>query len=91
MFTKKDKSRLEIEIDQLVLHLKDHNPTSEEYGTIVDRMMKLHKLEAETQPEQISRNTMLSVGANLLGIAMIIKHENVNVITSKALGFVKLR
>jgi hypothetical protein len=32
-----------------------------------------------------------TIAANIAGILMIIHHENVNVITSKALGFVKLR
>jgi hypothetical protein len=31
---------------------------------------------------------MLAVGANILGILAILQHERVNVITTKALGFV---
>ena len=40
------------------------------------------------KPSSVSKDAMLTVGANLLGIVLIIKHEHVNVITSKALGLV---
>ena len=82
------KSRLQIEIDQLVLALGDHDPNSEEFGTITERLSKLHKIEQDRKPNRVSPDTALLVGANLLGIAMIIRHENLNVITSKALNFV---
>jgi len=36
----------------------------------------------------VSRDTLAVIGANLLGILMIIKHENVNVITSRAMGLI---
>jgi hypothetical protein len=43
-------------------------------------------------PKRVSWDTWALVGANLLGIVLIIGHERANVVTSKALGFVsKLR
>lgn len=84
----KPKSKLQIEIDKLVLALGDHEPTSEEFGTVVERLSKLHKIQEDNKPESISPNTALLVGANLLGIGMIIKHEHLNVITSKAMSFI---
>lgn len=92
MFNKpKRKSRLQTEIDKLVLALNDHATGSEEYGQIVERLSKLHKIQQDTTPTRsVSPDTALTVGANLLGILMIVRHEHLHVITSKALNFVRL-
>jgi hypothetical protein len=62
---------------------------SQEYAkalTVAERLLGM--MEDEKKPSSVSKDALLNVGANLLGILMIIKHENVNVITSKALSFV---
>lgn len=85
----KKKSALQIEIDQLVIELDDHEATSEKYGTIVERLSKLHKIQDDRTPEKVNPNTALTVAANLIGIGIIVRHEHLNVITTKALGFIK--
>lgn len=81
-------AHLEIEIAKALAELKNHEATSEEYGTVVDRVAKLHKLKAEDRPKPVDPNTVLIVSANLLGIFMIVRHEHLNALSSKALGFV---
>jgi hypothetical protein len=89
MFTKpKPKSRLQIEIDQLVLALGAHEPNSDEFGTIVERLSKLHKIQDDNKSKTVSPDTALSVAANLLGILMIVHHEQLYPVTSKALSFI---
>lgn len=89
MFNKsKPKSRLQIEIDQLVRALGDHTSDSEEYGEIVNRLNTLHKINQDLRPASVDPNTALTIAANLVGIFAIIKHESLNVISSKALSFV---
>lgn len=42
--------------------------------------------------KRISPDTMAVIAANLLGILLVLKHERLNIVTSKALGFItKLR
>lgn len=90
MFTRsKPKSELQTEIDRLVLELKNHPTTSDQFGTIVERLSKLHKIQEDNNPESINPNTALTVAANIIGIAMILRHEHLNVVTSKALSFVQ--
>lgn len=89
MFQPKPKSRLEIEIDRCTLALKDHEPNSKEYHTVLARLDQLHKIRQETRPDRLSWNTGVNAGVNLLGILMIIHHERLAVITTKALPFVK--
>lgn len=84
----KSNAKLEKAMDELVVQLGDHPESSDEYGAILERMSKLHKIQEDRKPESISPNTALTVAANLIGIAVIVRHEHLNVITSKALSFV---
>lgn len=84
----KPKTRLEIEIDRLVLELKDHAPGTDKYGVIVERLSKLHKVQAEKKPARVNPDTALTVAAHLAGIVLILNYEHFGPITSKALSFV---
>jgi hypothetical protein len=94
MFTRKSKRtfvsfELELELDRAVYDLKNHKIGSETYEKTLNYVTVLQKLKENAESKgSVSKETMLVVGANLLGILMIIKHENVNVITSKAMNFV---
>lgn len=88
MFAKKPKSRIQIEMDSLVEDLRYDQLTSEEYGVILERIVKLHKIEQDNKPNRVDPNTAALIAANILGIVLIIRHEDVNVISSKALSFV---
>lgn len=87
MFTRKAVSPLQTAIDNAVLELANHKITSDEYATIVNHLYKMQEMEKKTS-RQLDPNTMLTVAANIAGIVMIIHHEHVNVITTKALGFI---
>ena len=82
------EANLEIEIIKALAELRNHAASSEEYGTVVDRIAKLHKLKTEDSPKPVDPNTVILAGTNLLGIALILRHEYLNVLTSKALSFV---
>lgn len=84
----KSKTSLDKEIDKLVLELETHEPTSTEFGTIVERLSKLHKIQEDRKPESINPNTVLTIGANLAGILMIINYEHLGVISTKAMSFI---
>lgn len=90
MFTRKrPQSQLLLE-DELVHALKtlrSHETGSEKYVKTLESIIKIHEM-LDKKSSSVSKETLTSVGANLLGIFMIIKHESVNVITSKALSFV---
>jgi hypothetical protein len=88
------KSKLEAQLDrgleQAIDDLTMHDSTGDEYGKILDRVVTLQKVkESERKASSVSPDTAVLALTNLIGIVMIIRHENLNVITSKALGFVK--
>lgn len=82
------KTELEKALDRALTKLDNQDVESKEYGETLDRVAKLHKMKEEEKPDSVSKETMVRVAANLLGILMIIHHERFDMITSKALPFV---
>jgi len=81
------KSPVDKEIDLLFFKLKGYEPESDEYKQTLDRIVSLQKLNFETKRKPLSADTLAIVIANLTGIVMILKHEELNVISTKAVGF----
>lgn len=86
MFWEREPTLLEREIDRAIRELKRHVVGSAEYDATLERITKLYRLKEEEKSNVVSKDTLAVVGANLLGILMIIKHEYVNVITSRAIN-----
>ena len=88
MFLKRETSDLDFAVNKAIRSLNSHDVHSDEYAKTLDMIVKLHKMKMEETSKFVSRDTLAIVGSNLLGILMIIKHENVNVITSKAMSLI---
>lgn len=90
MFNREPKipTRLEVRCDEALNKLKDHDIGSKEYGEILDRVVKLHKMKEEEKPESVSKDTQVRIAANLLGILLIISHERIHLINTQAMKFV---
>jgi hypothetical protein len=91
LFKKKliETNLLKVEIDRLTLELSGLNPESKEYAQTVEQLAVLHKLWlSERKQPLFSPDALLAAATNLFGIGLIMSHERLNVITTKALGFV---
>jgi hypothetical protein len=87
MFTgDKPESQLEAAINKAYRDLDSHPVGTEKYVQTLDAIVKLHKMKEDEKPSEVDKNTALIVGANILGILLIIRHEHVNVITSRAMS-----
>jgi len=87
MFSRtREPQLLELETDKAIRELSNHAIGSEEYVKALDQVIKLHRLKEDEKPSPVSKDTLVLVGANLLGIILIIRHEHVNVITSRAMN-----
>ncbi len=71
--------------DQLVKLLNVKTEIVETHLKVMETGLKV---KASDKPDRISKDTLAMIGANLVGIAMIIGYERANIIASKALGFV---
>ena len=85
----REKTGLETAIDTALSELASFDAHSEEYSTIVDQIAKLHELKEAEKPSRVSRDVLITVGGNLLAVAFIVGYERSNVVTSKALAFLK--
>lgn len=79
-------------INEALAQLKNYPAHSDEYAQIVKQVEKLIALkpkpEKAKQKQSVSLETLLPVLGNLAGIGLILQHERLHVVTSKALGFV---
>lgn len=81
------KSPIAKELDILFFKLKDHDPDTDEYKQTLDRIATLSKLDFETKRKPVSNDTLITVGANLLAVIMILRFEELNPLVTKAIQF----
>lgn len=86
--TKKKKTQLDEVIEDLELRMTAENPASEAYTAMAKNLETLYTAKAKKESLGVSKNTIATIAANLLGIGLILSHEKLNVISTKALGFV---
>lgn len=87
MFNKPtEETQLDRTITQLELDLQNTDPDSKEYAKKVKLLEKLYAIRSKNAPKGVSPDTWLVVGANLLGIVIIVAYEHGHVLTSKALN-----
>lgn len=93
MFTKtkpENRAGLEKAIDDALLELNALQADTPEYDIVLDKIERLYKLrlpEPEA-PKPVSKDALVAGAVNLAGIILIINHEKLHVISTKALGFV---
>jgi hypothetical protein len=89
MFNKdKNPAGIDLVIKLATDELLKHQPDSPEYVKIIDQLERLNKIALSNRSDRVSKDGIIAGVVNLVGIGMIIRHEQLNVITSKALGFV---
>lgn len=80
---------LSAEIAKLISELEGLDSNSKEYSTIVKRILQLDSImQRNPQRAAISWDAIISAGASLSGILLILKFEKFGAITTKALSFV---
>jgi hypothetical protein len=85
----RSKSTLDKEIDRLISTMSSWQASEEEYATMVKNLEALIKLKTlEESTRRVSPDTVAIVTANLLGILLTLKYEELNVLTSKAMALI---
>lgn len=86
-FKPQTKSRLDVEIEIKLDELRVINVHDKEYDIVLSQIERLYKIKQMEKPDRVSPDTWALIGANLVGIVMIITHEYTNPITTKAANF----
>ncbi len=76
-------------IDDVLKFLENHEADSEEYSKAVHNLKELCDAKGKLNPELIAiLGIVVPALTSILGIILILRHEELNVITTKAIGFV---
>lgn len=88
IFTKKETSKDLIEREKIAVleEMECEHTDTEKYSKMVDNLSTLCSLDKNSN--SIDVNTVITVAGSLVGIMLILKYEKLDIITSKALGFV---
>lgn len=88
MLKKREPSDLDEAMHEVYSEMKGFTADSDEYCKMTDQLIKLHSMQTLDKSRRISPDTAATIGANLLGIALVLHYERLHVVTSKALNFV---
>lgn len=90
MFGKKP-SEADVVMDKAMLRILEDmemfGPGTEKYQELLNQLDQFTKLRAPAK-QKLSRDNLILVAGNLLGIVLIVAYEQKNVLTSKAQAFV---
>lgn len=91
MFARKpnaEAEELNRAITEVHSNLNRYTPETKEYAAMADQLVKLYAQKEKISSNRISRDQLITVSGNLLGILVIVMYEQRGVVTSKALGFI---
>lgn len=85
----RSKSKLDEAIDEVLVDMNSVTSDTPEYAKMVKRLKTLHALRQAEKPKPVDWNTVVLTCGNIAGICVIVKYEQFNVITSKAMNFLQ--
>lgn len=80
------KRTIEDEVDHILDQLKSMSVDSEEYRIAVQNLEVLCKAESSKTNRNVNPDTIVYAITNLVGILLILNHERLNIISTKAVG-----
>lgn len=84
-------THLETAIKRLHDDMLAEDPHTDQYTKMADNLTKLYKLREHDTVKRWrpSPDVVLASTVNIIGILLVIRHEDVNVITTKAMSMVR--
>jgi len=86
--TAHNKEGLEEAINTVLKEMSSVGADSPQYEKLVEQLDKLYKIRDTQLPDRVSMDTLAAVLGNLAGLVLVLKHEQVAIITSKAFGMI---
>jgi hypothetical protein len=86
---KKEETPLDREIEAVFQNLDRKIPGSDEYKATLDNLSMLYALREPKKPlGGVTPDTIVIAATNIAGIAMILQHERLHAISTKAFNFI---
>lgn len=77
------------EIEHILSVLETKSPDTDEYTTSARNLKTLCEARSYRPASRIELETVLTLATNLIGILMILKYERFDVVTSRAMSFIR--
>lgn len=91
-FSNEGPSPLDPLIDALQDEMHSTDLLSDEYQTLLSRLERLYKIKASERQDPVSRDAVITVAGNLLGILTIVAYEQKHLMNQKGFSqILKLR
>lgn len=85
----KKQSALEKEIERMETLMSTLDPDSKEYYRMIAQIERISDIERQNKKRfDVSGDTIVLAGVNLAGILLILQHERLHAVSTKALGFI---
>lgn len=75
-------------IDLVQTQMLMEGADSEKFTEMADELERLYAMKKSNNTSRVSPDALVAVAGNILGIGLILQHERLHVVTSKALSFV---
>lgn len=75
-------------IDLVQTQMLMEGADSEKFSEMADELERLYAMKKSNNTSRVSPDALIAVAGNILGIGLILQHERLHVVTSKALSFV---
>lgn len=75
-------------IDLVQTQMLTEGADSEKFREMNDELERLYAMKKSNRSSRVSPDALVAVAGNLLGIGLILQHERLHIVTSKALSFV---
>ena len=93
MFKKSEPSDLTAAVADIFSDMKGFTSDQDEYSKMTDQLVKLYPMLTadKAMKYRVSPDTLAAVAGNILGVVLILHYEQLSVLTSKAIMFVRMR
>lgn len=85
----KPKPPIDSAIDHILISMTNMKVGSEEHYTAAQAVKVLYEARAKRRSLPVEPEALLMAAVNILGIMLIIRHEQFNVVATRAIGFVR--
>lgn len=83
------KTPFEKEVDRILGLMSEMDPSHEDYAKAAESLKTVCEARAKKPAFPIDPEVIIGAAVNLIGIVLILQHERLNVVTSRAISFVR--
>lgn len=84
-----DQNPFDTEVDRILGLMSEMDPTHVDYAKAAESLKTVCEARAKKPAFPVDPEVIIAAAAQILGIILILQHERLNVVTSRAINFVR--